>query len=409
MTVTPANHQAAPARRKKGSLARLWLLVHGWLALPIWAYVFFICVTGTIATVSHEIQWLINPAVRASQIEGINQRLSPDGLADAVRRQRADAQLQRIVWPVERHFAPTVSLIGANGEAQTLYVNPYDGRIQGQQPTVDLRYFTRAVHGWLFAPWTSGYSWGWYAVTALGIPMLGSAITGILVYKKFWRAYFRPRLRIGKGARTFWGDFHRLAGIWSLPFIFIIGVTATWFLAEGILSDNGITVSTSGIPVVLDRPDVPQVAAASDLPMVSLDAAVAAVSAAHPGMRIDRIQLPGNAYTPLQLSGRAAFPLFFERAQVNPYTGEVIRVRSARDQSAAELITSSMYPLHFGDFLGVWLKLIYFLFGVLLSMMVLSGMLIWTKRTARETKVMLAERRTARRPVAAIPQLEPGE
>ena len=55
------------------------------------------------------------------------------------------------------------------------------------------------------------------------------------------------------------------------------------------------------------------------------------------------------------------------------------------DRSALELVTESMRPLHTGDFGGLWVKLIWFFFGLILSMMVLSGLLIWTKRTALAT------------------------
>jgi uncharacterized iron-regulated membrane protein len=44
-----------------------------------------------------------------------------------------------------------------------------------------------------------------------------------------------------------------------------------------------------------------------------------------------------------------------------------------------------MRPLHTGDFGGIWIKLIWCFFGLVLSMMVLSGLLIWTKRTAQAT------------------------
>jgi len=389
----PAKASAAPRRKKKGGLARLWLLIHGWLALPIWAYLFFICVTGTIATISHELIWLADSSVRASRPAGIEERLGADALVAKVMEQRPENHLVNVVWPVEKHFAPTVTVSDPEGRQATLYVNPYDGRIQGQASTVGFRYFIRALHGWLFMPWTSGYSWGWYAVTILGIPMLGSLITGILVYKKFWRAYLNPRLRIGKGARIFWGDFHRLAGIWSLPFVLIISVTATWFLLQGILSDNGITVSTAGIPTVLPREALPEVASIAELPQPSFDAMIATAREANPGMKIDSIWMPSNAFSPIELYGRGSIPLFFESAQINPYDGELVKLRQLSDYTAIEMVTTSMYPLHFGDFMGVWLKVIYFIFGVLLCMMILSGMLIWTKRTARETSTYLRDRR----------------
>lgn len=70
---------------------------------------------------------------------------------------------------------------------------------------------------------------------------------------------------------------------------------------------------------------------------------------------------------------------------INPYTGDVAATRLLSDRSGLEWVTESMRPLHTGDFGGIWIKLIWFFFGLLLSMMVLSGLLIWTKRTALAT------------------------
>jgi uncharacterized iron-regulated membrane protein len=55
------------------------------------------------------------------------------------------------------------------------------------------------------------------------------------------------------------------------------------------------------------------------------------------------------------------------------------------DRNALEFVTESMRPLHTGDFGGLWIKLIWAFFGLLLSMMVLSGLMIWSKRTALAT------------------------
>lgn len=379
---------AAPRKKKKGGMARLWLLLHGWLALPIWAFVFLVCVTGTLATISHEIIWAINSDVRALRPDGVTgERISAGQLVAAVQEQRPEARVNGLFWPAESHFAPTVSVTDAQGAEFTYYVNPYDGHIQGEAATVTLSTFLRALHGWLFLPWTNGYSWGWYAVSIVGIPMLGSLVTGIMVYKKFWRAYLNPRLRFGKGARTFWGDFHRLAGIWSIPFIAIISVTSIWFLIQAVLSDVGVTLSTAGAPQVLGRDDVPQVARQSDLPPIQLDEVLARVQEVQPGLRVRGVSMPSHAFDPVHAGGNSpGYPLIWSSVSLNPYDDSVVTNRSLGDRSVAELVTGSMRPLHTGDFMGLGLKIVYFIFGVLLSMMVLSGMLIWTKRTVRSTR-----------------------
>jgi hypothetical protein len=87
----------------------------------------------------------------------------------------------------------------------------------------------------------------------------------------------------------------------------------------------------------------------------------------------------------------------FQTATLNPYT---VNGRHAllTDRSALEFVTESMRPLHTGDFGGLWIKLIWFFFGLVLSMMVLSGLLIWTKRTALATANALKRKKKARSP-----------
>ncbi|MDF5938912.1 PepSY domain-containing protein [Pseudomonas aeruginosa] len=76
----------------------------------------------------------------------------------------------------------------------------------------------------------------------------------------------------------------------------------------------------------------------------------------------------------------------------------------ARRPHPLEFVTESMRPLHTGDFGGIWVKLIWFVFGLLLSMMVLSGLPIWSKRTAQATAALVKRgKRPARQPKPAKP------
>lgn len=375
-----------------GSSARIWFLVHSWLALPIWAFLLFVCLTGTIATVSQEIMWLANPAVRGNQPDGDAKPLAYDAVLAEVERQRPGVRPEWIFRSVKSEFALAVQVSKPDGESVRLYVNPYTGAVQGEQGKFDFQEFTRALHGWLLTPFTNGMAIGWYVVSAMSIPLLGSLVTGIVVYKKFWRAYLRPRLRVSKGARIFWGDLHRLMAIWSIPFIAIISVTAGWFLVQAILFDNAISISTVGAPPIVAREHAPQLKAGDAPPRTSVDRAVAAASESFPDLEPAMIFLPQNAFNHVMVWGRGGYPLLFEQAAVNPYTYAVEWTRRVSDRSTLEFVTESMRPLHVGDFVGLWLKLVYFLFGVMLTTMSLSGMMIWTKRTVQATaKVIRGE------------------
>lgn len=189
--------------RRKSNRSALWLAMHGWLGLPVWAFMFFVCLTGSVATVSEEIIWVINPAARAAAPSAAAQKLTYDQIVARVKAQQPEAYVSAISIPVKDMFAWHVRIDRPGGNFVLLYVNPYTGDIQGEMAGFDLRQFLRALHGWLLVPFTNMHSLGWYVVSALSIPLLGSLITGLVVYKKFWRAFLLPRLRLNSGSKIF--------------------------------------------------------------------------------------------------------------------------------------------------------------------------------------------------------------
>ena len=369
----------------KKSRSKLWFLVHSWLALPIWFFVLIVCVTGTLAVVSQEIVWLANPDVRASKPSDDAELLSYQQVLTAINQAEPQTIVESISRSDESHFALTASVSYPDGRSVSVYVNPYTGVIQGISPDFNFEAFTRALHGWWLVPFTNGFSWGWYLVSFLGIPLLVSLITGLVVYKKFWKGFFKPTLRFNHGARIFWGDFHRLSGIWSIWFIAVISITGIWFLIEALLFDNHISISSEPVIPVVARESVPVSADGSPPKIIDLDNAILIAQEKIPGLDASFVSLPSNAYSHLNVGGRGWYPLMFQTATINPYNGEIDASRLLSDRTGLEFVTESMRPLHTGDFGGLWIKMIWFFFGLVLSMMVLSGLLIWTKRTALAT------------------------
>ena len=335
--------------------------------------------------VSQEIVWLANPDIRASKPSDDAELLSYDQVISAIKRAEPEVIVQSLSRPDESHFALSVDLSYPDGRSVEVYANPYTGAIQGISPSFNFQQFTRALHGWWLVPFTNGYSWGWYLVSLLGLPLLASLVTGLVVYKRFWKGFFKPTLRFRHGARIFWGDFHRLSGIWSIWFIAVISITGTWFLIQAILGDNQISISSEPVVPVIAREKVPTSAPGVPAPMIALDDAIKIASQRIPGLEASFLVLPFNAYSHLQIGGRGWYPLMFQTAQLNPYDGEIAVTNLLSDRTALEFVTESMRPLHTGDFGGIWIKLIWTFFALILSMMVLSGLLIWTKRTALAT------------------------
>ncbi|CAL5242751.1 hypothetical protein PASLES2_14260 [Pseudomonas aeruginosa] len=149
-------------------------LVHSWLALPIWFFVLIVCVTGTLAVVSQEIVWLANPDVRASKPYEDAEPLSFSQVLKAINEAQPDLLVESIQRPDEEHFALTAEVSYPGGSEATLYINPYTGAIQGESPSFDFRVHPCPAR-MVAVLFNNGYSWGWYMVSLLGLPMLGIA------------------------------------------------------------------------------------------------------------------------------------------------------------------------------------------------------------------------------------------
>lgn len=153
-----------------------------------------------------------------------------------------------------------------------------------ESPTpFDFKAFTRALHGWWLVPFTNGYSWAifWCPLRLAAAGLVGHV--GWWCAAKFWKGFFKPNLRFKHGARIFWGDFHRLCGIWSIWFIAVISISGLWFSIQAFMFDNQISISTEGNPPVVARQDVPIMPDGKPAPQISLDKAVAIAAEKIPG------------------------------------------------------------------------------------------------------------------------------
>ena len=93
--------------------------------------------------------------------------------------------------------AVRVSVTWADGGRGYLHAHPYTGRIQGAQGFVDTQRIFRNLHRHLNLP----VKYGVPIVSVLSLMLLVSFVTAFVVYKKWWRGFFKPlRLRSARVA-----------------------------------------------------------------------------------------------------------------------------------------------------------------------------------------------------------------
>ncbi|MDO9596163.1 MAG: PepSY-associated TM helix domain-containing protein [Azoarcus sp.] len=362
---------------------KLWFRVHGWLSLPVWLVFCLVCVTGTIAVISHELTWLTNPAARADNPDGLPARPLPE-LVAAVQQAVPGAQVSRIIV-FEPYLVTAVGIAEPGKPPALAYVNPYTAEVQAINRGITFIGFMRALHGWLLFPWHQSWSLGYYLVAAMSVVTLGAMITGIVIYKRFWRAFTRPQLRTGAGARVLLGDLHRLAGAWSLWFLLVLGATGLWYLVQAVLWHNDVhiwddtpMVEASAVPLTNGTPPA----------MIGLQQALDEAQRAIPGLAPRWVSFPEHSRAHFDIAGDGGSFLYDQyswRVQVEPWSGTVAEVRTPAAMTALQTVAHIADPLHYGTLGGIWTKAIWFVFGLLLSAMSITGFLIWSKRTFTQT------------------------
>lgn len=356
---------AISLRRKPVPLA-FWL--HSIFGLKLSLFLGFVCLTGTIATVSHEIEWLYKPELRATAVNGEPRW---GRMWDAAQTAYPQAELGGI-GSFDRndaaYFVKSVSATDASGQEFNIYVDPGTSRVTGHEYGRSFQDFMRALHYYLFAPGTIPM----YLVTSLGFVLILSLVTGLIAYKKFWRGFFRmPRWH--RDPRTWFGDLHRLIGLWSLWFVAIIGLTSIWYFVEH-----------AGLELQTPEPEIAAPISNARVDGDRIDAWVALAKTRMPELAITAIYLPYEPENPVIVQGQWRAWLVRERTNavfIDPGTNRIIGKRTAHEMGVGERTVHTADPLHFGTFGGLATKLLWVVFGLLLTAMAGSGAYIYAKRT----------------------------
>lgn len=348
-----------------------WWWVHHWLGLKLAIFMTFVLATGTLATLSNEIDWMVDPAQRVMPRD--RPVASWGDWAAAVKAAEPEATIQYMSAPLDPWFAARAVIERPDGGLRLAYVNPWTAEVQGVHGWFNVNRFLRNTHRHLMMPVAIGVP----IVCSMALVLIVSLVTGLVTYKKFWRGFLRwPRWRAGRveEGRRFTGDLHRFAGLWSIWFLLLMVVTSVWYLAEvlGAAAPPG------------PRPEVVTGAAQPVGP--DLDRLIDRARAADPELRISGVSFPADKGRGVMVSGQARAILVRERANavwVDPRDARILQTARGETLNVHQRISEAADPLHFGTFGGLATRLIWFLFGVLLTGLSVTGVMIYSLRMAR--------------------------
>lgn len=351
-----------------------WFKLHSFAGFAFGILMLLVCLTGTLAVVSHEIQYLSHQKYRAlSERQGpVPWQVLEQNLAKAY----PDYQISNLNVPEQWYLAGSVSLnkpsLNSGSEFRFVYFDPASGALTGEGQWGTVSRFLRNIHMYL-----SLGSTGKIVVTSLSFLLLVILVSSFYVYRQWWRKGFQLPSGAKASSRTFWSDWHKWTGVWCWGFILLMFLTGLWYFTEHFL-----------LKFKVDHyPKAPKLEQAITYKALSLTELMQAAQKARPELDIRALNYPQSDKAPVVVTGQDDTLLVRDRANriyLHPVTADVLKIQKGAELKPVAYISDMADPLHFGNFAGLGVKLLYFVFGFGFTFLVAGGLWMHWLRTKRQ-------------------------
>lgn len=369
---------------------KAWAWVHKWSSIVCTVFMLLLCLTGLPLIFHHEIGHLLGTEVEAPKMAPGTPHASLDKVLEVARAQHPDRVVQFAskgedddnLWfiTLTPTPAPTDDFRSVAIDARTAQVLAQPRFDQG------FMYVMLKLHVDLFAGLPGKLFLG-----LMGLLLLVAIVSGVVLYAPFMRKLDFGTVRRDKRRRLKWLDLHNLLGVVTLVWLFVVGATGminTW-------ADLAIKywqydqLSTLLVPYK-GQPTVPLAERGSV--QRSMEAAQAQV----PQSKMAFIAFPGTAFssphhTTFFLKGSEPFTSkLLQPVLVDAKTTEVTAAPKLPWYLTALLVSQ---PLHFGDYGGMPMQIIWVLLDIATIIVLGSGLYLWLGkgRAASERKPEAAE------------------
>ncbi len=344
---------------------------HHWLGLLAGIFLLISSMTGSVLVFHHEIDraqfadsYTLKTPATALHIDNSLKRMLEVYPATDIRIPALPKAPDQVLKYEIRH----------NGIREWVFVHPQTGETLTNVARADKRlvHVLLDIHYNLFAG-----TIGKIVVFLGGLSLIVLSVTGFLLYRRSILKVlsFKQRLTF-KSQRSFFSSLHRIVGVWGLLFNLFISITGTW-VAFTILHS---AITPAGTPVPENVPSA----------LASVDGALNQVKYEYPAFEANYLRIAGSTLT---ISGRLKTdPVYYgptlNNLQFDLSTGKIRLVNFVKDKPWNERMLLLFKPLHFGDYAGLGIKLLYCFLGMLPGILAVSGFFIWQlKNSKTDTKI----------------------
>lgn len=363
-----------------------WFLVHKWTSLACTAFLLMLCVTGLPLIFHDEIDGWLAPAKPLAAVPAGTRPLDLDGLlARALRPGEVPLYMS---FDTDRPVVNVTSGPTPDAPERLMRFRSLDARTGEVLPPrpAGVTDTLLAIHKDMMLGLSAELFLG-----AMGLVFVVAIVSGVVLY-----APFMARLRFGTvrregSARVRRLDRHNLFGV----------VTTIWAVVVALT--GSINAAVVPITEVWKRDQLALIAGPAGGPAEpvrpgSVQPALDAAMRAAPGMRPQFVAFPGVSWSSdrhFAIFLQGATPLtakLLTPAFVNARTGRLDAVRPMPWYMQALLLAQ---PLHFGDYAGLPMKLLWAALDLLTIAVLWTGLRLWLRRAAVPASVRVAELRPA--------------
>lgn len=374
---------------------KAWFWVHKWTSLVCTVFLLLLCLTGLPLIFYEEIDHLTGAAPDVPPAaEGASLAPLDTLVARAVARFPGDTPLF-VSW--DDHAPAVYVTSGPRPDAppelmHSTALHAYSGEVLEMPQFADgVMFFFYRLHTDVFM----GLG-GLLFMGAMGVLFVASIVSGVVVYGPFMRKLDFGVVRRGRSTRLKWLDLHNLLGVTTLAWAAVVGLTGTInTLAEPLQNawQARELAALTGAPDDRPRP----------VRFASLDAAVALAKTAAPGLEPAYVSYPGTGfsgehhYGVYMHGGSALGERLYRPVLVDAETGDLA---GAPEMPLTMQVLLLSQPLHFGDYGGLPLKILWAVLDVITIVVLGSGLYLWIARR-RTVPAVLLDRAPSTAPEAA--------
>jgi len=354
-----------------------WYLIHKWTSLVCTLFLLMLCVTGLPLIFHEEIEHYLMEEVEAPEMSPELPATSMDRIAEAARLQRPDDVIRYMFWDADHHPNLTLVSMASSMEAPPdennfVVVDSRTAEIL-DEPASDegFMYIMFKLHVDMFAGLP-----GMLFLGFMGLLFVVAIVSGVVLYAPFMRKLDFGTVRKDRSSRLKWLDLHNLLGVVTLVWALVVGITGSINTLSQVLL--GVWQQDQLAEMVAPYKDLP--------PATELGAIEVAMNTARqavPDMEVSFVAYPGTMFSSLHhyavfMNGKTPVTSrLLQPALVDAQTGELTDSRSMPWYIQGLLLSQ---PLHFGDYGGVPLKIIWAILDIITIVVLVSGLYLWWGR-----------------------------